>query len=431
MTVTQTAVSATDTILSYSVGGTATSGTDFTALSGTVTILAGDTTATIDIPVIEDLEAEGDETVILTLTSVTAGLATLSTSASATNTIIDDDVDIEAQVARAFQTQVHNYISRRLTLQSRSSPSIYRTLKGCSPDAKPVHGNISLFGDEEGASGSFSIANGRAGCDYGEGPYFWAEAEFSYFRDDDLNDPAVNSSGNYYIGYAGVSLPIDERLTVGLMGQIDYFEDRLESGAGETSGTGWAIGPYLSARLLDNVQLDLRGLWGTSDNSTSQTVLGGNYSGSFDTERLILEGIISGEHKVEEYTFTPSARLFYMREEWDDYTVSNNIRSVTVPGSDAEIGNLSAGLEVNRTINTDEHIVDAFISGEIIWNFQDPGIIDTNGVLTQDDDFSASFSAGVEIANENSSIRLEATYSGLGERGLESIGGEISFSHKF
>ncbi len=91
MTVTQTAISATDTVIAYSVAGTATSGTDYTALSGTVTIIAGATTATIPIPVINDPVVEGSETVIVTLTSITSGLPTLGVTLTATNTIADND----------------------------------------------------------------------------------------------------------------------------------------------------------------------------------------------------------------------------------------------------------------------------------------------------------------------------------------------------
>src|SRR5258706_3148972 len=53
-TVTQTAASSTDTVLTYSVGGTATAGSDYSAPSGTVTITAGSTSATITIPVTDD-----------------------------------------------------------------------------------------------------------------------------------------------------------------------------------------------------------------------------------------------------------------------------------------------------------------------------------------------------------------------------------------
>ena len=92
MTLTQTAVSAEDTVIAYGIAGTATSGTDYTALSGTVTILAGATTATITIPVIDDLILDPAETVIVTLSSITSGLATLGGTLTATNTIADNDV---------------------------------------------------------------------------------------------------------------------------------------------------------------------------------------------------------------------------------------------------------------------------------------------------------------------------------------------------
>ena len=56
-----------DVTLSYTVGGTATPGTDYTALSGTVTVLAGATTATIPVTLIDDTAPESNETVVLAL----------------------------------------------------------------------------------------------------------------------------------------------------------------------------------------------------------------------------------------------------------------------------------------------------------------------------------------------------------------------------
>jgi uncharacterized repeat protein (TIGR01451 family) len=92
MTLTQTAVSATNTVIQYSVSGTAISGSDYTALSGSVTLPAGFTTVTLNIPIINDLVVDPNETVIITLTSVSAGLATLGAPLTATNTILDNDV---------------------------------------------------------------------------------------------------------------------------------------------------------------------------------------------------------------------------------------------------------------------------------------------------------------------------------------------------
>ena len=69
--------------------GTATSGTDYTALTaGTLTFAAGTTSQTIAVTVTDDGDDEPNETVIVTLSSATN--ATIST-AQGTGTIIDDD----------------------------------------------------------------------------------------------------------------------------------------------------------------------------------------------------------------------------------------------------------------------------------------------------------------------------------------------------
>jgi uncharacterized repeat protein (TIGR01451 family) len=93
MTITQTKASTVNTVITYTVSGTATAGSDFTALSGTVTVLAGALTTAITIPTLNDFIVDPNETVIVTLTAVTSGLSTtLGATLIATNTIVDDDV---------------------------------------------------------------------------------------------------------------------------------------------------------------------------------------------------------------------------------------------------------------------------------------------------------------------------------------------------
>ena len=77
----------TATTVNYQVGGSATSGEDFTALSGTV--LVSGSTATIPVSILDDQMAEGDETIIITL--IAANGYTLGTQGSTTITITDDD----------------------------------------------------------------------------------------------------------------------------------------------------------------------------------------------------------------------------------------------------------------------------------------------------------------------------------------------------
>ena len=81
-------------MISYSITGTATNGTDFGTLTGSVTIDAGDPSATIDVSVIDDAIVEGAETVVVTLDAITSGDADISVgSADAATVTIADDSD--------------------------------------------------------------------------------------------------------------------------------------------------------------------------------------------------------------------------------------------------------------------------------------------------------------------------------------------------
>ena len=112
-TVTQTNPSSVDTVLSYSVGGTATAGSDYTPLSGSVTIPAGATTATIVVPVIDDLLTEPTETVSVTLIGITAGNSAVlldpsSANRTATLNILDNDISTTIDLADASDSGVSN-----------------------------------------------------------------------------------------------------------------------------------------------------------------------------------------------------------------------------------------------------------------------------------------------------------------------------------
>ncbi len=78
-----------DLVVNYSVSGSAGPGSDYTALSGTVTILAGSASATVLVTPLDDTALEGDETVIVSLTSSTNYLN--GNPSNATVLIFDND----------------------------------------------------------------------------------------------------------------------------------------------------------------------------------------------------------------------------------------------------------------------------------------------------------------------------------------------------
>jgi hypothetical protein len=76
------------TVSYTTVNGTGIAGTDYTAVTGSVTIPAGGTTVGVPVQVIGNTTTQADRTVTLKLTAVTNGVLANST---ATGTILDDD----------------------------------------------------------------------------------------------------------------------------------------------------------------------------------------------------------------------------------------------------------------------------------------------------------------------------------------------------
>jgi len=78
--------------VTYSVAGTAGSGTDYSALSGTVVIPANTLSVTATLTPVADLLVEGDETVSVTITNIAGTPAVTINASPAVMTIDDDDV---------------------------------------------------------------------------------------------------------------------------------------------------------------------------------------------------------------------------------------------------------------------------------------------------------------------------------------------------
>jgi Bacterial Ig domain/Calx-beta domain len=101
-TVTLSETSTANTIVNYTASGQATEGTDYPTLTGTVTILAGETSAKIIIDPTNDIFFEGNETVTLTIDSTSNAVETIQINLAAdaaTGIIIDDQNSIYAKIS--------------------------------------------------------------------------------------------------------------------------------------------------------------------------------------------------------------------------------------------------------------------------------------------------------------------------------------------
>jgi large repetitive protein len=161
-TITRTGSTASALAVNYTVNGGASSGSDYQSLGTSVTIPAGNSSATRTVTPVDDTSVEGAETVVLTLSANAA--YTVGSPSSATVTIADNDqpppptgqtVTVSANDPSAAETGP-NYGQFRIARSGdNSSPLTVRyTLNGTANNGS----------DYESLSGSVTIAAGSIGA---------------------------------------------------------------------------------------------------------------------------------------------------------------------------------------------------------------------------------------------------------------------------
>ncbi len=264
LTVTQSASSATNTILTYTVGGTATAGSDYTALSGTVTIVAPATTATITVPVLDDATVEGAETVVVTLTGITSAsgvtLDPVPANRTATNMIGDNE--------SAGLTIIQSLGS---TTTSESGTSDTFTVALTAQPLTDVRLSVVSLDTGEGTvtPALLTFTNGN-----------WNVPQTVTVTGED--DDVVDGPEGYTVRVRVLPLTSDDAYDLvpdGLVAATNLDDDIPGVSIDTTSGNTTEIGGSvtfsftLDARPTDNVVIPLTGYDDTEGNGPSQVVL--------------------------------------------------------------------------------------------------------------------------------------------------------------
>ena len=129
------AASGTVTVGYATSDGTATAGADYTATSGTLTFLAGETEKTVSVPVLDDILDDGGETLKLTLSDPTGARIR---DAEALGTIGNSDPLPKAWLARFGRTVANHVVEAvRGRMSSAQGPSRRVTLGGADLKEPP------------------------------------------------------------------------------------------------------------------------------------------------------------------------------------------------------------------------------------------------------------------------------------------------------
>ena len=142
--------------------GTATAGSDYTAISGALTFRANETSKTVSVPVLDDARDEGAETLTLTLSNPDPSRVKLA-DATATGTIDNADAMPRAWIARFGRIaaeQVLDAMESRMRAARR--PGVEVSLAGERIGRRPGSGDGAAAWNRAGAPGRDSATGKRA-----------------------------------------------------------------------------------------------------------------------------------------------------------------------------------------------------------------------------------------------------------------------------
>lgn len=315
-------------------------------------------------------------------------------------------------------TRAANRHSRAPAVPSRVSPS--RSFQVASSSNKPpVAGMAARDATLKASSyGSDDVTEG-CGADHSGASRLscidvWTEGHYTRFTDRGDRD------GHFAVVYAGADIHLTPWVIAGLMGQVDWMVDDINSADTRVEGIGWMVGPYASMRLTPQLFFDVRTAWGLSDTDVNAAGVTGNVA----TERWLVTGQLSGNFHAGPYRITPEASVEYIQEKLDAYTVSSGawIASQTV-----SIGRLRAGPEVARIFDIgDGATLEPRVSVAAVWDFNPADAVTLGSVRYGDDDFRAVVEAGTILKTESGiNFAISGKYEGLGVSGFDAYGGYL------
>lgn len=238
----------------------------------------------------------------------------------------------------------------------------------------------------------------------------WFEGTFALFG-------SAGTEGAFNAASIGTDYVVSRNLLVGAFAQLDHTAMSSTVDAATIGGTGWLVGPYATARLGENMYLDVLAAMGGSANAVSPY---GTYEDSFGASRWLISAALQGEWQWDNVSFRPRARLSYFEETSDAYTDG---LGVDIPSVTAGVGQLALGPALShRTVMDDGVIVDAGLRAEIV-----AGLL-TAGGISGFDTLHGRIEASLDLAMPGGgSLSLSLTQDGLGgDTGSTSVQGRVA-----
>ena len=250
----------------------------------------------------------------------------------------------------------------------------------------------------------------------------WVQLRYikSKFGDSRSHIRALYLGGHRYLG---------EDFIVGLMGRLDWSDEKNRAAGSSSDGDGWMVGPYAVRKLGEHsAWLEVAAMWGKGDNQIRPT---GTYEDQYDSERWYASAKLSGLIEQAGWRIVPSASLGYYREKQDDYTdkLGNPIGSQS-----AYSGEVDFGPSVMRTFYPGNGglALTPRLGFSGVYNFKSRDTQNSEGQQIGIGGWRGKLDGGLSIQmQERVNVDLSAFYDGLGQSDYRSVGANIRLRYSW
>lgn len=118
--------------------------------------------------------------------------------------------------------------------------------------------------------------------------------------------------GDFALASVGADYLFSDNLLIGMALYGDWMSDLSDDST--VKGIGFLTGPYVSAGLGQGIIFDASLFYGQSWNDISAQVLGLDYAGRFETDRILVKARLEGTWTADLLTIRPNATFFLMNE---------------------------------------------------------------------------------------------------------------------
>ena len=442
--------------VTYTVGGTAASGTDYTAPPGTVSLAAGASSGTITIVTLTDSVLDGGETVSVTLTDATTPRGEVTAAAGSAETAISDTGTVTVSVASAGAVAEGESATFEVTLSGAVSSALEvgwstsNETATAGADYTAASGTLSFAAD---STASQTLTVSTRGDDLAEddetftvtltasnlpdGVLLGTVSATGTITDDDALSVSVTadaetvvegSTATFTVSVTGGTSTAPVEVTYALGGTAsaaDYTapgQTTLTLGAGSAGGTIRV--PILSDTVLDPGETLSVTLTGASTSAGEVTVEpaaaettiadGGAVTVSVTAADAVAEG------EAATFTVTLSGQVSSAVEvDWstadetatagDDYTAASGTLTFEADSTAAQTLSVSTR---DDTLAEDEETFTVTLSGSSLPAGVSLGTSSATGTITDDDALSAAVSADAETVVEGNDATFTVALTG-------------------